>query len=158
VNVGSTCCCRFSNTKFWSDIKEYKCTVMQYIGELCRYLLLAKPSPLEKQHKLRIAIGNGLRPDIWADFQVLPWLFGKGVVCAIDWLHACCAAALTCVVGTSWRVCRSGSTSLKSASFTAQQREMSRCSTIAAAKRREGKNPPRPPPCLVCASLLLGCH
>jgi fatty-acyl-CoA synthase len=42
---------------------------MQYIGELCRYLLLAKPSPAEKTHQLRIALGNGLRPDIWAEFQ-----------------------------------------------------------------------------------------
>jgi fatty-acyl-CoA synthase len=43
---------------------------MQYIGELCRYLLLAKQSPAEKQHRLRIAVGNGMRPDIWSDFQV----------------------------------------------------------------------------------------
>jgi len=60
---------KFSATRFWTDVTEHKATVMQYIGELCRYLLLAKPSPAEKTHGLRIAIGNGLRPDIWADFQ-----------------------------------------------------------------------------------------
>lgn len=42
---------------------------MQYIGELCRYLLQTPPSPSEKQHKLRVAIGNGLRPEIWNEFQ-----------------------------------------------------------------------------------------
>ena len=61
--------CRFSNSRFWHDVKDYKCTAVQYIGELCRYLLLHKVTPAEKEHKLRIAIGNGLRPDIWAEFQ-----------------------------------------------------------------------------------------
>ena len=42
---------------------------MQYIGELCRYLLAAQPNPAEKQHRLRVAVGNGLRPEIWNDFQ-----------------------------------------------------------------------------------------
>ena len=37
----------------------------QYIGELCRYLLAVEPSPLDRQNELRVAIGNGLRPDIW---------------------------------------------------------------------------------------------
>jgi len=41
----------------------------QYIGELCRYLLAVPPSPLDSQHKVRVAIGNGLRPDIWGEFQ-----------------------------------------------------------------------------------------
>lgn len=33
--------------------------VVQYIGELCRYLLATPPSPSDKKHKVRIAIGNG---------------------------------------------------------------------------------------------------
>jgi hypothetical protein len=44
-------------------------TALQYIGELCRYLLAVEPSPAEKKHKIRIAIGNGLRPEIWDTFQ-----------------------------------------------------------------------------------------
>jgi fatty-acyl-CoA synthase len=36
-----------------------------YIGELCRYLVNHEPSPDEARHKLRLAFGNGLRPDIW---------------------------------------------------------------------------------------------
>ena len=43
------------------------CTVFQYIGELCRYLLNSPPHPQETKHKIRLACGNGLRPDIWAD-------------------------------------------------------------------------------------------
>ena len=40
-----------------------------YIGELCRYLLNQPKHPLERQHRLRIVGGNGLRPDIWEEFQ-----------------------------------------------------------------------------------------
>jgi fatty-acyl-CoA synthase len=44
-------------------------TLVQYIGELCRYLVNAPPHPKERQHRLRVACGNGLRPDIWEPFQ-----------------------------------------------------------------------------------------
>lgn len=40
----------------------------QYIGEICRYLLAVPPGPNDKAHKVRIIIGNGLRPQIWQDF------------------------------------------------------------------------------------------
>jgi fatty-acyl-CoA synthase len=60
---------RFSATEFWDDCSRYEPTVFQYIGELCRYLLNTPPHARERDHRLRIAIGNGLRPDIWAKFQ-----------------------------------------------------------------------------------------
>jgi len=43
--------------------------MFEYIGELCRYLLNAPPSPLEKGHRIRAITGNGLRPEIWRAFQ-----------------------------------------------------------------------------------------
>ena len=43
--------------------------VIQYIGELCRYLLAQPHRPSEKQHSVRVAFGNGLRPEIWNEFQ-----------------------------------------------------------------------------------------
>ena len=39
-----------------------------YIGELCRYLLAQPERPTDTQHKIRMLIGNGLRPQIWANF------------------------------------------------------------------------------------------
>jgi len=60
---------RFSAHEFWEDCARYRPTVFQYIGELCRYLLNAPPSPHERDHALRAIIGNGLRPDIWKKFQ-----------------------------------------------------------------------------------------
>ena len=42
--------------------------VAQYIGEICRYLLTVPVCPEEKQHKVRLMYGNGLRPQIWETF------------------------------------------------------------------------------------------
>jgi fatty-acyl-CoA synthase len=60
---------KFSVGHFWHDIARWECTLFQYIGELCRYLLKAPPSEYESQHRLRLACGNGLRGDIWEAFQ-----------------------------------------------------------------------------------------
>ena len=59
---------KFSAGNFWDDIVRFDCTVFQYIGELCRYLLKAPASGLEAEHRLRLAVGNGLRGDIWEAF------------------------------------------------------------------------------------------
>jgi fatty-acyl-CoA synthase len=60
---------RFSASSFWPDLVRHDCTLFQYIGELCRYLLKAPPSEYENRHRLRLVCGNGLRGDIWEDFQ-----------------------------------------------------------------------------------------
>jgi fatty-acyl-CoA synthase len=60
---------RFSARRFWSDVTRWDCTLFQYIGELCRYLLQTPPAPGETAHRLRLACGNGLGPDIWTAFQ-----------------------------------------------------------------------------------------
>ena len=59
----------FSASQFWNDIVRYECTLFQYIGELCRYLLNTPENPLETQHQIRMCCGNGLRPDIWESFK-----------------------------------------------------------------------------------------
>ena len=60
---------RFSVSHFWDDIADYNCTMFVYIGELCRYLANAPPYPKERAHQVRLAFGNGLRPDVWTEFQ-----------------------------------------------------------------------------------------
>jgi fatty-acyl-CoA synthase len=60
---------KFSASHFWQDIIRWDCTLFQYIGELCRYLLKAPGSEFESKHRLRLACGNGLRGDIWEAFQ-----------------------------------------------------------------------------------------
>lgn len=56
---------KFSTTHFWKDVHDEACTMFVYIGELCRYLVNSPPDPLERDHKLRLAFGNGLRADVW---------------------------------------------------------------------------------------------
>jgi len=60
---------RFSASSFWQDVVAERCTVFQYIGELCRYLLASPPQAEESRHALRLACGNGLREDVWREFQ-----------------------------------------------------------------------------------------
>ena len=60
---------RFSARRFWDDIVENGCTIFQYIGELCRYLTRAPGHPAEAAHRLRLCCGNGLRGDVWDEFQ-----------------------------------------------------------------------------------------
>jgi len=60
---------RFSAGQFWADIVRWDCTLFQYIGELCRYLLHAPAHRRERSHRIRLACGNGLRPDVWNGFK-----------------------------------------------------------------------------------------
>jgi len=60
---------KFSASQFWSDIVRWDCTLFEYIGELCRYLLHTEPSVHEKEHRIRLACGNGLAADIWDAFK-----------------------------------------------------------------------------------------
>jgi len=60
---------RFSASGFWDDIVEWNCTLFQYIGELCRYLISSPPNPRETEHRIRVCCGNGLRPDVWDKFK-----------------------------------------------------------------------------------------
>lgn len=60
---------RFSLRRFWDDISDSRCTLFQYIGELCRYLVTSPPHPREREHTLRLCCGNGMRPDVWQRFQ-----------------------------------------------------------------------------------------
>lgn len=56
---------KFSANQFWFDCVKYDITVVQYVGELCRYLLSQPEKPVEKEHKVRLFFGNGLRKTFW---------------------------------------------------------------------------------------------
>jgi fatty-acyl-CoA synthase len=60
---------KFSAQRFWDDIVDGGCTLFQYIGELCRYLVNAPENPRQRAHRLRLCCGNGLRADVWEKFQ-----------------------------------------------------------------------------------------
>ncbi|KAK3620251.1 hypothetical protein LTR56_023524 [Elasticomyces elasticus] len=60
---------KFSHKTFWPEVSESKANRLQYVGELCRYLVNAPPHPLERKHNVEEAWGNGMRPDVWNIFR-----------------------------------------------------------------------------------------
>lgn len=60
---------KFSASRFWDEVRQARATAFCYIGELCRYLLNQPPSPKDRQHLIRVVVGNGLRPEIWQEFK-----------------------------------------------------------------------------------------
>ncbi|KAK1777061.1 hypothetical protein QBC45DRAFT_199435 [Copromyces sp. CBS 386.78] len=67
---------KFSTKTFWKDVRASNATIIQYVGETCRYLTVAEPEVdpetgrcLDKEHRVRVACGNGLRPDVWDKFK-----------------------------------------------------------------------------------------
>ena len=59
---------KFSASHFLDDVARHGVTHFMYVGELCRYLLRQPPSQRDRAHKIRVATGPGLRPDIWCEF------------------------------------------------------------------------------------------
>ncbi|MCS6901664.1 MAG: AMP-binding protein [Myxococcales bacterium] len=59
----------FSARAFWRDVERYGATGFLYIGEICRHLLNTPPCEEERRHRLRVAVGNGMRADVWGSFQ-----------------------------------------------------------------------------------------
>lgn len=59
---------KFSASRFWDDCAKHNCTVIIYIGEICRYLLALPVRPSEAHHCVRVAMGNGLRQSVWEEF------------------------------------------------------------------------------------------
>jgi acyl-CoA synthetase (AMP-forming)/AMP-acid ligase II len=67
---------KFSTKTFWKEVRESKATIIHYVGETCRYLLARPPEfdaatgeNLDKKHHVKVAFGNGLRPDVWDKFK-----------------------------------------------------------------------------------------
>ncbi|XP_056134132.1 long-chain fatty acid transport protein 2-like [Lampris incognitus] len=59
---------KFSASQFWDDCRKYNVTVVQYIGEIMRYLCNTPKRENERDHKVRLALGNGIRADTWTEF------------------------------------------------------------------------------------------
>ncbi|KAI3377479.1 hypothetical protein L3Q82_008651, partial [Scortum barcoo] len=59
---------KFSTSQFWNDCRKYNVTVIQYIGEVMRYLCNTPKRDNDRDHKVRLALGNGIRAETWVDF------------------------------------------------------------------------------------------
>ena len=58
----------FSASRFWDEVIGHDATAFVYIGEICGYLLNQPAKPTDRAHKVRVIVGNGLRPAIWDQF------------------------------------------------------------------------------------------
>jgi fatty-acyl-CoA synthase len=60
---------RFSASAFFEDVRRHQATVALYIGELGRALSALPSAPNEREHSLRLLVGNGLSPAAWAELR-----------------------------------------------------------------------------------------
>ena len=60
---------KFSASNFWDDIRKFEATSFGYVGEVCRYLLDQPEKANDRDHNIRIIVGNGIRPAIWKTFK-----------------------------------------------------------------------------------------
>ena len=60
---------RFRASQCWEEVTRFGATRFIYIGEVLRYLVNTPPGPYDRAHKVTHVLGNGLRPDIWKQFQ-----------------------------------------------------------------------------------------
>ena len=60
---------KFSASQFSKDCCDHGVVAVQYIGELCRYLIHAAPSEYDARLKVHTIMGNGLATDCWLKFQ-----------------------------------------------------------------------------------------
>ncbi|KAK6475224.1 very long-chain acyl-CoA synthetase-like [Huso huso] len=70
IDMGTTVVLRrkFSASQFWDDCRKHNVTVIQYIGEVLRYLCNVPKQDSDRDHKVRMAIGNGVRVEVWKEF------------------------------------------------------------------------------------------
>ena len=59
---------KFSRSEFWGDVRRYRVTMAQYVGEICRFLLSVPATAEDRNHTLRKMSGTGLTPEIWAQW------------------------------------------------------------------------------------------
>jgi len=71
---------KFSLSSYWTQVKLCGCNTIQYVGEVCRYLVDSNETLNENEcfGKIRLAYGNGLRPDIWMKMKERFGIFAIG--------------------------------------------------------------------------------
>ncbi|GAB5362604.1 hypothetical protein AAMO2058_000811900 [Amorphochlora amoebiformis] len=60
---------KFSASRFFQECRDNRATVVQYIGQICRYLNATPESIHDRSHAVVKGIGNGMRIDTWREFQ-----------------------------------------------------------------------------------------
>lgn len=59
---------RFSSGQWLKDVRRFGATSFSYVGKTMSYLLEVPPTPHDRDHKLRIALGNGAAGEVRRQF------------------------------------------------------------------------------------------
>ncbi|MBT2326679.1 AMP-binding protein [Variovorax paradoxus] len=60
---------RFQTSRFWTEVRESRATVLHYLGVMVPMLLGQPPASQDRAHRVRFAIGAGVEPQLHALFE-----------------------------------------------------------------------------------------
>ena len=60
---------RFQTTRWWTEVRESRATVVHYLGVVVPMLLNQPPGPQDREHRVRFGIGAGVEPQLHAVFE-----------------------------------------------------------------------------------------
>ena len=60
---------KFRASTFWDDIRRYDATAFVYVGEMLRYLYNQPARAGDRDHRVKVIYGAGLRHEIWSEFK-----------------------------------------------------------------------------------------
>jgi acyl-CoA synthetase (AMP-forming)/AMP-acid ligase II len=67
---------RFSISRFWKEVRQNECTIIQYIGEMCRYLLHTPPQKEDKKNKV-------------SKIRLLTLIISQRLICQVRKIGSC---------------------------------------------------------------------
>lgn len=60
---------RFAPSRWWTEVRESRATIVHYLGIVIPLLLQQPPSPRDREHAVRFAYGAGVEPQLHAAFE-----------------------------------------------------------------------------------------
>ena len=60
---------RFQPTRWWSEVRSTRATIVHYLGVILQMLHAQPPSPADRDHCVRFGMGAGVEPQLHATFE-----------------------------------------------------------------------------------------
>lgn len=60
---------RFQPTRWWSEVRDSRATVVHYLGVIAQMLWAQPPGPQDRDHSVRFGYGAGVEPQLHAAFE-----------------------------------------------------------------------------------------
>jgi crotonobetaine/carnitine-CoA ligase len=70
ANAQFTVARRFSASTFWDEMRRYEVTSFNALGSLMEIMMMREPpSPLDREHKVRLVVAAAITPETWRRFE-----------------------------------------------------------------------------------------